>query len=449
MYNIPYYSTGFVFIMERLAYADLLRWKNKVQRSPILVDGARQTGKTYLVEQLFGPREFNRVHKLDFRGRPDLESLFSEGRGPDKVIANIEAVTGRPVDLDQDLIFFDEIGDCQAAVDSLKYFSEQAPQSYVCATGSNLGLLDSFPVGQVEFLELFPLCFEEFLMALGSDILLDAFHERRGGATVHGLLWQLLCEYYFVGGMPMAVVAWSENQRGIHERAQAVTDVHARLVEGFCHDFAKYSGNVEAVQIEAVFRNVPQQLAQNIDGSVKRYRFGDAIPRKKRYRDLFGPISWLEKTRLVWKSHPIKSQPTVPLAALRKENHFKLYLFDVGLLGHLIGLGYPDHKNQKSQYKGFIAENFFLTEYRSRIGYPIYGWAQERAEIEFLHRGKNGDIIPLEVKSGTRTRARSLESYIARYQPKHAIKFANVPNATHSGIVSTWPLYDVQFLRDV
>lgn len=438
-----------MLIMKRLAYANLVRWKNQDQRSPILIDGARQTGKTYLVEQLFGPREFRRVHKLDFRAQPDLTKIFSEGRSPAQIVANIETETNQSIDLDQDLIFFDEVGDCQAAVDSLKYFSEQAPHSYVCATGSNTGLLGSFPVGQVEFLELFPLCFEEFLMALESDILLRAFRERRGGTVAHGKLWQRLCEYYYVGGMPRAVVAWSDSQRKLHERIQAVTGVHAKLVEGFCHDFSKYSGNVEALHIEAVFRNVPQQLAQNIDGSVKRYRFSEAVPRKKRYQDLFGPISWLEKTRLVWKSHPIRSQPTVPMAALRKENYFKLYLFDVGLLSWLLRLEYSDHKSQKSKYKGFIAENFFLTEYRARIGYPIYSWAQERAEIEFLHRGESGDIIPLEVKSGTRVRARSLESYIARYQPEHAIKFANVNRATRSGVVSTWPLYDVQFLRDV
>ena len=132
-----------------------------------------------------------------------------------------------------------------------------------------------------------------------------------------------------------------------------------------------------------------------------------------------------------------------------KENIFKLYLFDVGILSHLLGLTYVDHKNQATSYKGFIAENFFLTEYRSRVGYPIYSWSHKRAEIEFLHRIENGDIIPLEVKSGTRTRARSLETYIMRYQPAHAIKFANVPGATRSGVISTWPLYDVQFLRDI
>lgn len=434
--------------MERLAYADLLRWKNQSQRSPILIDGARQTGKTYLVEQLFGPREFRHVHKFDFRTQPSLESLFSDGLNPSQVITNIEAQTNQSVNLEQDLIFFDEVGDCQAALDSLKYFSEQAPQSYVCATGSNVGLLGSFPVGQVVFLELFPLCFEEFLMAHELDFLLQAFRERRGGSTVHGKLWQILCEYYFVGGMPEAIVAWLDTQRGTQERIQAVTEVHAKLLDGFSKDFIKYSGSAEAAHIEAVFRNVPRQLAQNIDGSVKRYRFSEAIPRKKRYQDLFGPISWLEKTRLVWKSYPITSQPTVPLMALSQENRFKLYLFDVGLLCHLVGLSYSDLKSQKTKYKGFIAENFFLTEYRSRIGYPIYSWGQERSEIEFLHRGNSGNIIPLEVKSGTRTRARSLEFYIARYKPSHAVKFANVHSVTRDGVVSTWPLYDVQFLRD-
>ena len=435
--------------MERLAYTGLLKWKNQARRKPVLIDGARQTGKTHLVEHLFGPREFHRVHKLDFRANPDQAHIFSDGLSPAKIISNTEILLGERIDLSYDLLFFDEVGDCQQAVDSLKYFAEDMPTGYVCATGSNIGLLGSFPVGKVEILELFPLCFEEFLRALAPEPLLDTFLQRRRGAVAHQRLWQSLCDYDYVGGMPEAVAAWSDEQQSVHARLQNVETIHKNIVEGFCRDFGKYSGSVQAMHIESVFRNIPQQLSKHMDESVKRYRFGDVIPRKNRYQDLRGPIDWLEKARLAWKSRPIRSQPTVPLAALCKENDFKLYLFDVGILGHLLGLRYADHKNQAMNYKGFVAENFFLTEYRSRIGYPIYNWMLRGAEIEFLHRDGSGTVVPIEVKSGKRTRARSLDSYITRYRPPHAAKFANVHSATRSGVVSTWPLYDVQFLRDL
>lgn len=435
--------------MERLAYAKLLRWKNRAQRKPILIDGARQTGKTYLVEDLFGAQEFRRVHKLDFRANPELARIFEDGLSPARIIANAEVMLGERITPEHDLLFFDEVGDCQQAVDSLKYFAEDMPTGYICATGSNIGLLGSFPVGKVENLELFPLCFEEFLRALASEPVLDAFIQNRRGAAIHQKLWQFLCDYYFVGGMPEAVSAWSHEVLSIHERIEMVEATHENIVRGFCRDFGKYSGGVQAMHIETVFRNIPIQLSKTMDESVKRYRFGDVIPRKKRYQDLRGPIDWLEKTRLALKSHPIRSKPVIPLAPLCKENDFKLYLFDVGILGHLLGLRYADHKSQTIDYKGFIAENFFLSEYRSRINYPIYSWTQRNAEIEFLHRNKSGVIIPVEVKSGKRTRARSLGSYIERYQPQHAIKFANVQSSTQSGVISTWPLYDVQFLRDL
>ncbi|MDE0152670.1 MAG: ATP-binding protein [Gammaproteobacteria bacterium] len=438
--------------MERFAYQELLEWKNQAERKPILIDGARQTGKTYLVEKLFGPREFGRVHKFDFRTDPKFVQIFKAGLSPVQIISNAQVLLKRPIDLDHDLLFFDEVGDCQPAVDSLKYFAEQSPQSYVCATGSNTGLLGSFPVGKVEFLELFPLCFEEFLMALGEDILLNAFRERQGGAVVHDHLWNLLCDYYFVGGMPEAVQAWSGEQQDIHTRIQRIKSIHATIIDGFYRDFGKYSGLVDAMHIESVFRNIPEQLSRSVDGSVRRYRFGGVIPKKKRYADLRGPIDWLLKTRLAWKSRLIRSRPAIPLPPLCRGNDFKLYFFDVGILCHLLGMEYADHQDRTLQYKGFIAENFFLTEYRSHIanmGQPVYSWTQKDAEIEFLHRDKSGAIVPIEVKSGRRTRARSLESYITRYQPEHAVKFANVDTATRSGIVSTWPLYDVQFLRDL
>ena len=434
--------------MERIAYQSLLDWKHLSNRKPILLDGARQTGKTYLIEHLFGAREFRQVHKLDFLENPDLNDIFEGTLQPDSVIRNIELALGSDIDLQQDLIFFDEVGECERALNSLKFFAERRPDAFVCASGSNLGLMRSFPVGKVEFLELFPMCFEEFLMASGSQSLLDAFRNQDRNPTIHKLLWDILCDFYFVGGMPEAVAVWIEPNRGINSRIQRIRDIQQSILDGLIRDFGKYDAPLPAFHIEVVFRNVAGQLAQYVDASVQRFRFNQALPGKKRYANLSGPISWLEKARLVWKCGLINSRPNPPLAAIAKENLFKLYLFDIGILGNLLDLTYMDHREQDLTYKGYFAENFFATEYRARVSYPIYSWQQRNAEIEFLHRSHTGSIYPIEVKSGKRTRAKSLQSYIERFQPERAIKFANVPERTHVDRISTWPLYDVQFLKD-
>lgn len=435
--------------MERIAYQSLLDWKHLSNRKPILLDGARQTGKTYLVERLFGEREFRQVHKLDFLENPTLSDVFEDTLHPDSLIGNIELALGVDINLQQDLIFFDEVGECERALNSLKFFAERRPDIYICASGSNLGLMRSFPVGKVELLELFPMCFEEFVMASGSQSLLDAFRSKERNLTIHNLLWDILCDFYFVGGMPEAVAAWVQPTDGMNSRIRRVRDIQQSILAGLIRDFGKYDAPLPAIHIEAVFRNVAGQLAQYGDASVQRFYFNQALPGKKRYASLSGPISWLEKARLLWKCGLITSRPNPPLAAIAKENLFKLYLFDIGILGNLLDLTYTDHREQDLTYKGFFAENFFATEYRARVSYPIYSWQQGNAEIEFLHRSHKGSIYPIEVKSGKRTRAKSLQSYIERIQPERAIKFANVPERTHVDRTSTWPLYDVQFLKDI
>lgn len=435
--------------MERLAYQSLLDWKHRSDRKPILVDGARQTGKTYLVENIFGGREFRHIHKLDFLENPSLSNVFEGDLHPDALLNRIGLALGRDIDQKHDLVFFDEVGECERALSSLKFFAERRPDVFVCASGSNLGLMRSFPVGKVELLELFPMCFEEFIMACGSPSLISAYQGQVRNSTVHNLLWDLLCDFYFVGGMPEAVAAWIEPFDGMNSRVQRISEIQQAILAGFIRDFGKYDSLVPAFQIEAVFRNVGGQLAQYVDASVQRYRFNDVLPGRNRYASLRSPIAWLEKARLLWRCGLIDSRPSPPLAALAKENLFKLFLFDIGLLGNLLGLTYRDHHEQDLTYKGFYAENFFATEYRARVSYPMYSWQQARAEIEFLHRSGDGSIFPIEVKSGKRTRAKSLSSYIDRFQPERALKFANVPARTHVDRTSTWPLYDVQFLREL
>lgn len=439
--------------MERLLTDDLLDWKRQPARKPVLLDGARQVGKTYLVEKLFGERAFRKVHKLDFRLEPQLKELFVESLDPREVIANIELRLDTDVDIDRDLIFFDEAGECQAAVDSLKYFAEDLPGAYVCATGSNMGLLDSFPVGKTQQLELFPMCFEEFLMASGRNRLLRAFRERRRGQVVHRQLWSLLLDYYFVGGMPEAVAEWFEgdNEDGARARAVRVGRIHRDLIAGFQRDFGKYAGKLHAQHIDAMFANIPRQLANCQDDSVQRFRFRGVIEQKRRYEELRGPIDWLEKANLARKCYPVNGRPEAPLWAMAKANIFKLFLFDVGLLGRILGLGYVDQRSQSLHFKGYIAENFVQNELNARVSYPTYGWEQARAQVEFLHRCRDGEIIPVEVKSGARTRARSLRSYVDRYRPSRAIKLIGGPGGEEAASMSieTWPLYFAQYLRDL
>lgn len=245
-----------------------------------------------------------------------MTSLFSESLKPEDILENIELELNVSIDLTKSLIIFDEIGECQQAINSLKFFAEQFPEIYLCASGSNIGLLDSFPVGKVEFIELYPLTFEEFLWAYNQAPLIKAFENISMGKTAHEKLFSLLIDYYFVGGMPEAVFDWFETQSslGIIERTQRVSQIHSSLIAGYKQDFGKYfndkySNKISAQQIGAVFQNIPIQLSRNIDDSVKRFKFKEVIDKKSRYKELAGPINWLEKCRLLSKCHPIDCEP--------------------------------------------------------------------------------------------------------------------------------------------
>ena len=437
--------------MDRLLITQLLNWKNQPKRKPLLLDGARQVGKSYLIETCFGKVHFHRVVKLDFLANPNLAGLFGASLNPQDILLNIELELGVDINANTDLLFFDEIGECPAALNSLKFFAEQRPDLYLCASGSNVGLLNSFPVGKVDALELFPMSFEEFVMASGNEKILSAFRQGLQLQASHNKLWELLLDYYFVGGMPEAVETWFADGgkfTGINERCSRIQSIHRSLLSGYLRDFGKYGGKVNAQHIERVFRNVPLQLSKNMDASVTRYRFGGVIERKRSYLDLSSPIDWLEKTKLVSRCYPIDCEPESPLSAYRKENFFKLFLFDIGLLGHMLDISYQEHLQQSYEYKGYLAENFVQNELRASGCYPTYSWDFRQAEIEFLVKTNNGEIIPVEVKSGKRTRAKSLQTYIERYKPARTVKLiGSVGGAEHPVQNITWPLYYASRLK--
>jgi len=434
-------------IMQRRLLDQLIAWKEAPQRKPVLLDGARQTGKSYLLQQLFG-QQFNQVVRLDFLEQPNYAALFSDSLNPDDILANIELTLNVSINKSTTLIIFDEIGECQAAINSLKFFAEQQPEMFICASGSNIGLLGSFPVGKVELFHLSPLTFEEFLWASQQPALLKAFDQINMSAIAHKKLFSLLTDYYFVGGMPEAVNQWFEHESvdsketvGILERTQKISQIHASLIAGYERDFGKYSGKISAQHIQQVFKQVPTQLAKNIDDSVKRFKFKDVIEKKNRYQELAGPINYLEKCKLVSKCHPIESQPTSPLPALAKDNYFKLFFFDIGLLGHMLNITYQEHQQQSFNYKGYISENFVQNEMIAHNHQPTYSWEYARAEIEFVIKAQTGDIIPVEVKSGKRTRAKSLASYVQRYQPAKTLKLIGSTGSLDDPKAIVAPLY--------
>lgn len=433
--------------MKRQLLDKLINWKSQQQRKPLLIDGARQTGKTYLLKQLFG-QEFAKTVHLDFLERPDFSQAFAGSLAPNDVLTNIELLTGQVFNPATDLLILDEIGECERAIASLKYFAEKAPDYYIAASGSNIGLLTSFPVGKVEQYNLRPLTFYEFLLASNEAPLIKAFEAQVNSPTVHSVLFDKLTDYYFTGGLPEAVAAWFANPAtSILERIASVTQIHRDLVEGYRRDFGKYANKGDSQLIEAVFNQIPAQLSVVVDESVNRFKFKGVYGNKSRYGEFETAINWLHRCRLALKNHPITGIPRSPLAGYKEENMVKLFLFDVGLLNHMIGISYLDIKQQAFEYKGYIAENFVHQELAAIGIEPSYSWNDARAEIEFIATNEQGQIIPIEVKSGKRTRAKSLQSYIQKCKPHKTIKLTATQGSDETEQINiVMPLYYAEYL---
>jgi predicted AAA+ superfamily ATPase len=435
--------------MKRILLDQLLAWKQRPTRKPLLLDGARQTGKTYLLQNLLG-QTFEHVLRIDFLASPNMAEAFADALNPKDIITNLELLTGQTFNPSSDLLILDEIGECARAVTSLKYFAEQAPTWFVAASGSNIGLLTSFPVGKVAQYNLRPLTFEEFLWASGETTLIRAFEQQAQSSAAHSQLMDQLTDYYFTGGMPEAVDAWfSLPERSLLERIAEVSSIQANLVEGYQRDFGKYAGKVNAQLIEAVFRHIPMQLSSVMDESVKRFKFKGIDACKSRYADFEGAIMWLHRCRLALKNYPIEGLPRLPFAAYQKENMVKLYLFDVGLLNHILGTSYREIKKQAYEYKGYIAENFVQQELTALGIEPSFSWGDARAEIEFMLANEEGQIVPVEVKSGSRTRAKSLQSYVQKCQPHKTLKLTGTQGSSPLEKVNiVMPLYYVKYIRE-
>lgn len=411
--------------MKRNLTQELLGWKNRKPRKPLILRGARQVGKTYTLK-MFGESAFPHNHYFNFEEDERLGRVFEKNLRPDRILTELQFYRDRSIDREKDLIILDEIQRCSKALTSLKYFAEEMSELALCAAGSLLGINlcgESFPVGKVTFLDLMPLNFEEFLDGIGISRLAELLRGADFSAPLpeiaHDQLWEMWKRYLVVGGLPEAVNAYAARQDNVYESMLAVRKTQRDLVEAYITDIAKHSGKTGALHVERLWRNVPEQLARSQDGSAPKFKFRGSLPGLRGYDRLAGPLDWLENAKLVLRASIVGSIAT-PLSCRGAENRFKLYFFDTGLLGAMSGIP-PASILQYGfgSYQGFMAENFVGQELRASGIEALYAWQGRSSEVEFLVESAAG-VVPLEVKSGRVTQSKSLGVYEQRYHPSRS-----------------------------
>ena len=431
--------------MKRDIYSQLIAWKKSSQRKPLILRGARQVGKTYILEH-FGSREYTDVAYFNFEEDPTLSDFFSGRLVPDKIIQLLSIYQEKQILPDETLIIFDEIQSSPNTLTSLKYFCEKSPEYHIVAAGSLLGVKVGqsapFPVGKVSFLNLYPMSFAEFLNAVGKSQLRTFIEEtsfQPVPASFHSELIDLLKIYYFIGGMPEAVGQYVQNND-----LSIVRRIQEEILAAYAIDFSKYTTKTEAIKLAATWASIPSQLAREN----KRFTYAE-IAKNARAREYSESIQWLVDAGLVIKVHNTHT-PKLPLAAYREEN-FKLYLLDIGLLGAMINVSQRtivQGNKLFSEYNGSFVENYVAQELVVHGQKELYYWTSKNmAEVDFII-ARQETVLPLEVKAGISKQKKSLRVYGDRYQPP-VLSRATLMNFKEDGNIRNFPLYAAWlFLRD-
>ncbi|MCB1118419.1 MAG: ATP-binding protein [Chlamydiia bacterium] len=431
--------------MRRFLLKKLFEWKGKKGRKPMILKGARQVGKTTLLKT-FGEEAFEKVHYLNFEEDHTLCDLFKTQLDPKHLINEIRFKFESPIDIHTDLVIFDEIQACPKALTSLKYFCEEMPELAVCAAGSLLGVYltpVSFPVGKVDIMHLNPLTFEEFLLALEEKQLLEEIQNvdpsRAIPTLAHEALFRLLKHYFVVGGLPEVVKIFRDHRENLYEAMLQVRETQDVLVETYLADIAKHAGKVNAMHVARVFKSVPEQLAATHDGNASKFQFKGIVPGIDRYQRLANAIDWLLGAGLILKV-PIVATGYLPFSSHAHESQFKLYLFDVGLLGAMCPIK-PKTLIEYTfgSYKGFFAENYVAQALLTTGIKQLFCWREKLAEVEFLYDDE-GVAIPLEVKSGHVTHAKSAKIFADKYHSSHRVIFSG-RSLNISPTLHRYPLY--------
>ena len=430
--------------MLRKDYEKLLKWKNKTSRKPLLVLGVRQCGKTYLVKE-FGSKEFENMAYINFDGNKGLQSIFDYDFDINRILDEIGSVVlNKKIIPGKTLLFLDEIQDCPRAIQSLKYFCENLPELHVIAAGSLLGIAlkeqgISFPVGKVERLEMFPMSFEEFVIADGGEKYLNGMSKLPLGREISELysvpMQKYLQNYYIVGGMPEAVKIWIQT----HDYNQ-VEEIQNQILKDYADDFGKHTTPDTAIKIKLIWDAIPSQIAKDNNKFIFSH-----VKEGARAKDLEDALEWLVSAGLVYKLNLVPT-PQIPLESMKDNTYFKIYMADVGLLRKKSNVNYRTILNGDEsfiQFKGAFSENYIMSELKS-LGVSAYFWRTKAdAEVDFIS-DYEGVLFPIEVKSATNTKAKSLQLFCKRFAPKLAFK-ASLKNVGDNMMEEThiWniPLY--------
>ena len=432
--------------MYRLALESLCKWKKSKYRKPLIIEGARQVGKTWLMKE-FGQKYYKETVYINFDSNSRMEELFAPDLNTERLIFGLEIYAGKKIDAENTLIIFDEVQEVPKALTSLKYFCENAPQYHIICAGSLLGIAlhggTSFPVGKVDFLKLYPLSFKEFLMATANERFAELLSQRDFAmiATFKQTFVDALKHYYFVGGMPEAVLRFSEN-KDFNE----VRDVQKRILAAYEQDFSKHAPNDIVPRIRMIWNSIPSQLAKEN----KKFIYG-LVKEGGRAKDYETAIMWLTDCGLVHKVSRVNA-PKLPLKAYEDLKAFKLFIVDVGLLGCMTGLGQTillDGNNLFMEFKGALTEQYVMQQLAVEEELNIYYYTNDRGacEIDFLI--DNGErIVPVEVKAELNLRAKSLKSYRDKYNPDISMRTSMADYRMETGLLNL-PLYAVGEIKDL
>lgn len=407
--------------MERSIYSSLKKWKESPTRKPLILQGARQVGKTYILKE-FGAREYSEVVYINCDDNNDMQNMFVD-YDVDRIIRSMSAISGVSIKPSTTLLILDEIQEVERGLASLKYFCEKAPEYHVAVAGSLLGITlhegTSFPVGKVDMLYMYPMDFEEFLLAMGKEQLVELLRNNSWAALtpLRGMLTELLRQYYFVGGMPEAVKAYV-GRGDIWE----VRSIHSKIIDAYRNDMSKHVPKQQVQRINMVWNSIPSQLARDN----KKFIYG-ALRKGARANDFEIAIQWLVDSGLVHKVHRI-SKPVVPLKFYEDMASFKLFLLDCGLLGALSETP-PEQiligDNVFEEYKGAFTENYVLQQLKSLPRTFVYYYSNDNStlEIDFVVQHE-AHVIPIEVKAEENLRAKSLRQFVTDNPGLHGVRFS-------------------------
>jgi len=424
--------------MKRNKYNDLIKWKHSPTRKPLILRGARQVGKTYLLKS-FGQNEYASYAYLNFEIDPNLKGLFTQNLKPSTLLAHIRTYLNQDIEPTHTLLIFDEIQESPEALNSLKYFQEQASDYHIVAAGSLLGVkmnhVKGFPVGKVNFLDLYPLNFFEFLEAIGKDKLCHFLMQlNESGAIpepIHQELILLLKKYLYIGGMPEAVAEYVKTEDLI-----SIRKIQDEILDAYLLDFAKHAPKDQLMKITQVWESIQNQLAKEN----KKFIFS-AIRKSARGREYESAIQWLSDAGLIYQSYNM-STPKLPLTGFANKNAFKVFLLDVGLLSamsHIPAKSIFDETGLFSEFYGAFTKNYVAQELAQK-SHSLYYWTSEGiAEVDFIVE-HDMIIFPLEVKASISRKKKSLLVYGKKYHPSLLLR-VSLMNLKKDGNIFNFPLY--------